>query len=225
MNGFILGEKSIQSQQFLSTGERIPTTFIKTEPCYIISINSPSKRGYGSVQLGFKQTKRMDTSVKGTLTKAGVTTPLRFLREFRINEKRDSAQFTEENGKQTVTLLDKKFIVGQVIKPSDMFAKGDLVLVSGTSKGKGFQGVVKRHGFKGGPKTHGQSDRQRAPGSIGMTTTPGRVFKGKRMAGRMGSERVTFKGLMVVEVAENGIRVKGLVPGSTGGLLEIRKQD
>jgi len=108
------------------------------------------------------------------------------------------------------------------VKPTMLFKKGDLVTVTGTSKGKGYQGVVKRHHFKGGPRTHGQSRGERAPGSIGMTTTPGRVFKGKRMAGRMGQDRVTVKNLMIIEVKEDGLLIKGLVPGYKTGLLEIR---
>ena len=96
-------------------------------------------------------------------------------------------------------------------------------MVTATSKGKGFQGVVKRHAFKGGSKTHGQSDRQRAPGSIGMSTTPGRVFKGKRMAGRMGNETITIKGLKVVETNETGLILKGLVPGAIGGLVRVKR--
>jgi len=103
------------------------------------------------------------------------------------------------------------------------FKQGDKISVSGTSKGKGFQGVVRRHHFAGGSKTHGQSDRLRAPGSIGQTTTPGRVLKGKRMAGRMGGKRTTVKGLFVVDVLDKGLLIKGLVPGAKNGLLEIRK--
>lgn len=224
MSGFILGEKSTQSQLFDQKGERIPTTFIKTSPCFIISIKSPDTHGYGSVQLGFKKVRQIKQSVKGLITKAGVKDPLRFLREFRLDKGQSKIQYLNEAGKQSIVIGEKKFAIGQEIKPPDMFAPGELVSVSGISKGKGFQGVVKRHGFKGGPKTHGQSDRLRAPGAIGMTTTPGRVFKGKRMAGRMGNERVTLQGLQVMEVTELGVRVKGLVPGATGALLEVRKK-
>ncbi len=124
-------------------------------------------------------------------------------------------------GKKGIIFGETKIFIGDSIKPTVVFKKGDLVKVSGTSKGKGFQGVVKRHHFAGGPKTHGQSDRERAPGSIGSTTTPGRVYKGKRMAGRMGGERVTVRNLEIVEVKDDGIVVKGLVPGAKKGLLEI----
>jgi large subunit ribosomal protein L3 len=113
--------------------------------------------------------------------------------------------------------------VGEKIAISDVFSVGDVVKVTGVSKGKGFAGVVKRHGFKGGPKTHGQSDRQRHPGSIGQTTTPGRVYKGKRMAGHMGVERVTVRNLKVVDIKDNVLIVKGLVPGAKEGLLKITK--
>nr|AKQ05550.1 50S ribosomal protein L3, large subunit ribosomal protein L3 [uncultured Microgenomates bacterium Rifle_16ft_4_minimus_24053] len=121
------------------------------------------------------------------------------------------------------TRVDVK--VGDVITLTDVFKKGDVITVTGTSKGKGFAGVVKRWRFAGGPKTHGQSDRQRAPGSIGQGTTPGRVYKGKHMAGRMGSDTVTIKNLIVVEVDKDGgkMAISGSIPGSIGGLLKIKK--
>lgn len=208
MPGFILGEKSEQSQTFTEEGIRIPTTFIKTSPCYLIDLKEPAKHGYCSMMLGFGQTKNIKKPNQGKLTKAGIKIPLRFFREFRLED-----------------MSGLKLTVGQEMKPALFFKKGDLVNVSGITKGKGFQGAVKRHHFKGGPRTHGQSDRERAPGSIGQTTTPGRVIKGKRMAGRMGGDRVTLKKLSVVEVKDDGILVKGLVPGAIGGLLEVRKKD
>ncbi len=115
--------------------------------------------------------------------------------------------------------------IGEKLTVSDFFNIGDKIKVSGISKGKGFAGVVKRHGFKGGPKTHGQSDRQRHPGSIGQTTTPGRVYKGKRMAGHMGREQVTVKNLAVFDIKpeENLLIVRGLIPGNKGGLVKITK--
>ena len=207
MSGFILGEKSEQSQTFDDNKDRIPTTFIKTSHCYLIEIKEPSKHGYFSVMLGFGQTKNIKKPNMGKIAKAGLKTPLRFLREFRVESKK----------------LNQKIKIGGEMKPTLFFKKGEYVDVSGTSKGKGFQGVVKRHRFAGGPRTHGQSDRERAPGSIGQTTTPGRVFKGKRMAGRMGGKRVTVKRLQIVEVKDDGLVVKGLVPGARGGLLEVIK--
>ncbi len=113
--------------------------------------------------------------------------------------------------------------VGTIIKATEVFKPGDIIDVIGVSKGKGYAGVVKRHHFKGGPRTHGQSDRERAPGSIGQTTTPGRVYKGKRMAGRMGHERVTIQNLMIVDVGQDQISIKGLVPGSINSLVMIKK--
>ncbi len=207
MSGFILGEKSEQSQIFDEKGERIPTTFIKTSPCYLVDVTEPTKHGYTSIMLGFGQGKNISKSTQGKFAKAGIKTPLRFLREFRIDEKGIDGYKTHK---------------GKELKASLFFKKGDFIDVSGISKGKGFQGVVKRHKFAGGPRTHGQSDRERAPGSIGQTTTPGRVFKGKRMAGRMGGERVTIKKLQIVEVKDDGLLVKGLIPGARGGLLEVR---
>lgn len=113
--------------------------------------------------------------------------------------------------------------VGTIIKATEVFKPGDIIDVIGVSKGKGYAGVVKRHHFKGGPRTHGQSDRERAPGSIGQTTTPGRVYKGKRMAGRMGHERVTIQNLRIVDVGQDQISIKGLVPGSINSLVMIKK--
>jgi len=218
MAAFILGSKSIQSQIFNDKGERVPTTFINTNSCWLTDVKTPSKHGYFSVKLGFGQIKNIKRPVQKELEKAGIKTPLRFLREFRLDEE---VKIVNENNKLGVQIGETKIFVGQEIKPTIFFKKGDKVTVSGISKGKGFQGAVKRHHFKGGPRTHGQSHGERAPGSIGMTTTPGRVFKGKRMAGRMGNDLVTVKGLEVIEVKEDGILIKGLVPGYKGGLLEI----
>lgn len=219
MSGFILGAKSEQSQVFNEKGERIPVTFIKTTPCYLVGLKRSSTDGYSSMKLGFGQTKNIQNPVKGELTKAGIKAPLRFLREFRMDKFQDVIKESENN---ELTVGELKLKPGTEIKPSIFFKKGDKVDVSGVSKGKGFQGVVKRHHFKGGPRTHGQSHSERAPGSIGQTTTPGRVYKGKRMAGRMGNDRVTLRNLEVIEVKEDGLLVKGLVPGARNGLLEVR---
>ncbi len=221
MVGFILGEKKDQFQLYNDTGERIPVTFVKTTPCYLIDIKTEDKHGYSSIILGFKQTKNIKKSIQGKITKAGIKTPLRFLKEFRLEKYSDSLKTFEEEGKKGIAFGETKLYVGQEINPPLFFKKGEKAIISGISKGKGFQGVVKRHGFSGGPRTHGQSDRERAPGSIGQTTTPGRVYKGKRMAGRMGGEKVTVKNLEIVEVKEDGIIVKGLIPGAKKGLLEI----
>ena len=229
MPSFILGKKSIQTQQFDKNGERIPTTFIDTSSCHLIDVIIPDKRGYFSVKLGFGQTKNIKKPVQKELEKAGIKTPLRFLREFRLDlpagrqeNIRDEVKLIEDGKKKGVQIGEVKIFSGDVINPNIFIKNGDLITVSGISKGKGFQGGVKRHHFKGRSHTHGASHDERAPGSIGMTTTPGRVFKGKRMAGRMGGERVTIKNLEVIEVKENGLVIKGLVPGAKGGLLEIR---
>lgn len=219
MPGFTLGEKTNSSQIFYEKGDRIPVTFIRTAQCYLVDIKRQDKHRYFAVKLGFGKTKNIKKTVMGVLTKAGIKTPLRFLREFRLDSK------LVDDKKKGVNIGDNKIQIGDEIKPPLFFKKGQFVNVSGISKGKGFQGVVKRHGFAGGPRTHGQSDRERAPGSIGQTTTPGRVFKGKRMAGRMGGGRTTIKNLEIVEVKEDGLILKGLVPGAKGGLLEIRKLD
>ena len=219
---FVLGKKSASSQQFDKNGDRIPTTFIDTSSCHLISVVTPDKRGYFSVKLGFGQTKNIKKPVKGELEKAGIKTPLRFLREFRLEDYKDKVKLIEEGNKKGLQIGEVKIFSGDVINPTLLIKRGDLITVSGISKGKGFQGGVKRHGFKGRSHTHGASRDERAPGSIGMTTTPGRVFKGKRMAGRMGGDRVTIKNIEVIEVKENGILIKGLVAGAKGGLLEIR---
>ena len=141
------------------------------------------------------------------MKKAGLDKKPRFLREIRVGDVGELK-------------------LGAEIKVGDVFAPGDPVRVTGTSKGKGFAGVVKRHHFAGGPRTHGQSDRERAPGSIGQTTTPGRVYRGKRMAGRMGTDTVTVRGLKVIAVdpENNTVTIKGLVPGGRKGLLLVQKE-
>ena len=202
----LIGTKVDQTQGFLEDGRRVPMTAIKLASNVVSQIKKKDVDGYWAVQLGFSTTKRASKAIKGHATKAGIkenNTP-RFFREIRVEEGFDLP-------------------LSQEIDPSEVFKAGDMVNVTGTSKGKGYAGVVKRHGFHGGPRTHGQSDRERAPGSIGQTTTPGRVYKGKRMAGRMGNAKATIKNLTVLEV-ENGIMyVSGLVPGVKGKLVVIKK--
>ena len=221
MAGFILGEKSDTTQLFNDEGERVPATFIKTAPCFLIDVMLPGKRQYFAVKLGFGKARNIKKPAKEELAKAGIKTPLRFFREFRLEKYGTDVGTVDENNKRGLTLGEIKILQGEEVKPSSVFKVGEMVTIAGKSKGKGFQGGVKRHGFSGGPKTHGQSDRLRAPGSIGQTTTPGRVLKGKRMAGRMGGERITVKNLKVIEVRDDGIYLKGLVPGARGGLIEI----
>ena len=190
-------------------GTRVPVTVVKAGPCLVTQVKHQEKDGYWAVQLGFgeKRTKHITKPMKGHLKGAaqGKTAP-RFLREVRFKD-------------------EPEFKVGDVVKVSSVLKPGDVIAVTGTSKGKGFAGVVKRWGFAGGPRTHGQSDRLRAPGSIGQGTDPGRVRKGKKMAGRMGNERVTIKNLQVVSVDEEAgeVMVSGPVPGKKGDLLMVVK--
>ncbi|MBI3964553.1 MAG: 50S ribosomal protein L3 [Chloroflexi bacterium] len=198
----ILGRKIGMTQVFRPDGTVTPVTVIEAGPCTVTQIRTQERDGYQAVQLGFGEKKRLGKSIRGQLKNL----PLhRYLREFRAQEQGDVA-------------------IGQTVDDS-IFEPGEMVDVTGTSKGKGFAGVVKRHGFAGGPKTHGQSDRWRAPGSVGSTTTPGRVFKGLRMAGHMGAERVTVQSLEVIraEPERNLLLVVGSVPGARNSLLLIRK--
>lgn len=210
----LLGIKINQSQSFTQTGKRIPVTSVHAGPCLVINIKTQDKDGYNAIQLGMGQ-RRVITVTKpeiGNLKKAGLDkNPPRFLKEVIVSE--------------LVNLNDLK--PGSEITVAEVFTAGDMVQVTGISKGKGFQGVVKRHHFRGGPRTHGQSDRERAPGAIGSTTTPGRVYKGKRMAGRMGNDQVTVKNLKVVAVdsVRNILTISGLVPGGRNSLLVIKKVD
>lgn len=201
----MLGIKQTQTQTFTPEGVRIPVTSIQAGPCWVTQIITGNN--YQSLQVAFSSAKHITKAIEGKMKKAGLEIKPRFLREIRVES------------------VPADMTIGKEIKVADVFAVGDKIHVTGTSKGKGFAGVVKRHHFKGGPRTHGQSDRERAPGSIGMTTTPGRVYRGKRMAGRMGSERVTVKGLEVVGVdnEKNLLIVKGLIPGGKGGLVYIKK--
>jgi len=221
MDRFIIGVKKTQSQQFNEKGLRISTTQIVTSPVTLVGIKTKESDGYYALVLGLGTAKKIAKSVEGTLKKAGITTKPAHLVEFPFDP--TDLVVAENDGKKTVKIGDTTFALGDTIKPATMFALNDKVMVTATSKGKGFQGVVRRHHFKGGSKTHGQSDRQRAPGAIGMTTTPGRVFRGKRMAGRMGNDTVTVKGLRVVSLTDSELVVSGTVPGAVGGIVRIRK--
>ena len=221
MDMFILGIKKSQSQRFDETSSRVAVTTIETLPNYLLDIKLSAKNGYSAVVIGYGEGKNIPKPVLGLLKKAKVEKKLKYVQEFRFDPA--TLPITEKEGKKCITFGDVVVEVGQELKPNQLFALSDSIVVTATSKGKGFQGVVKRHAFKGGLKTHGQSDRQRAPGAIGSTTTPGRVYKGKRMAGRMGNETVTIKGLSVMEVTETGLVLKGLVPGAIGGLVRVRR--
>lgn len=213
----LLAIKGDNEQMFNEQGDRIVVTELQTSPCFVVSIKSPDVDGYTSMQIGFGNTKNPKKSLSGLFKNAGIKTPLRFLREFRF----DHGEVAKESKKTTLTVNGHTFTVGEELKAEDIFALGDMVTVTGVSKGKGFQGVVRRHNFKGGPATHGQSDRERAPGSIGQSATPGRVFKGKRMAGRMGSDTITVKNLTVIEAGNGLLKISGLVPGAKGTLIKI----
>jgi len=206
----ILGKKVGMTQLFDDRGEVVPVTVIEAGPCYVTQVKTPERDGYSAIQLGFEEVKpkRLTRPQLKHLAKNHLP-PLRYLREIRTK----NLDEYKEGQKLTVSI----------------FRVGERVDVTGTSKGKGFAGPVKRYGFRGGPKTHGQSDRHRAPGSIGSGTTPGRILKGLRMAGRMGNEQVTQSNLEVVMVdpERNLLVVKGSVPGPENGLLiikEARKQ-
>ena len=199
----LIGKKVGMTQLFDDAGKSIPVTVIEAGPCYVTQVRTVDQDGYKAVQLGFEETKpqRLSGGEIGHLKKNELPA-LRFLREFRTDEELEEGQ--------TLTV--------------EVFEEGELVDVIGKSKGRGFAGVVKRYGFSGGPKTHGQSDRHRAPGSIGAGSTPGRVFKGKRMPGRMGNDTVTSQNLLIsrIDPENNIIAVRGSVPGPKNGLVIIK---
>jgi len=198
----IIGKKIGMTRIILENGEMVGITAIEAGPCFVTQIKDLGKDGYEAVQLGFGRAKRLNASQKGHLKDIS---EVRHLHEFR------------DVDVSSVKRGDKVDV--------DFLNSGDFVSVSGLSKGRGFAGVVKRYHFAGGPKTHGQTDRHRAPGSIGATTSPGRVLKGKRMPGRMGGKKVTVRNIRVVKVdADRGLLlVEGSAPGARNGLLIIKK--
>jgi large subunit ribosomal protein L3 len=198
----IIGRKLGMTQAFMENGKVVALTAIEAGPCTVTQVKTSAKEGYDAAQLGFGVVKKLNSPQRGHLK--GLE-QFKYLREFRVDD-------------------TKAIEVGQKVDAS-LFKSGDLINITGISKGKGFAGVVKRHHFAGGPKTHGQSDRHRAPGAIGSTTSPGRVLKGLRMAGHMGNARVTAQGLTVFEAdaARNLLLVRGAVPGAKNGLLLIEK--
>lgn len=200
----LLGRKLGTVQVFDEKGRLRGTTAVEVGPCYVTDLRTPDKNGYSAVQIGFQDDRKLNKPEAGHLKAAG-NLKLRHLAEFKTD------------GSDSYSLGD---LVG-----AELFAVGQKVDVTGTSKGRGFQGGVRRHNFHGGPKTHGQSDRHRAPGSIGSGTTPGRVFKGTRMAGHMGNVQVTVRNLEVVALnEEKGVLfVAGSVPGPQGGLIRVRR--
>jgi large subunit ribosomal protein L3 len=198
----IIGRKLGMTQIYRDNGRIEAVTAIEAGPCAITQIKTAAKEGYEALQMGFEESKRINSPEKGHLK---ATAPYRYLREFRVE-----------------SVADTK--VGDKIDVN-VFKQGDEVDVTGISKGKGFAGVVKRHHFKGGPHTHGQTDRERHPGAVGSTTTPGHLKKGLRMAGHMGSEQVTVQKLEILKIdpARNLLLVKGAIPGSNNGLVLVKK--
>ena len=207
MSGLI-GKKIGMTRIFDETGQRIAVTIIEAGPCFVTDIKTKEKHGYDAVQLGFDEKREKVTSqpLKGHFKRAK-TKLLKVLREFEQPE------------------LETPLKLGDEVKV-DIFSDGDMIDVTGISKGKGFAGTIKRHRFSRGPKTHGQSDRHRAPGSIGQSSYPSRVLKGIRMAGRMGGKTKTIKSLQVVKVdsENNYLLVKGAVPGHIKNYVFITKQ-
>src|SRR5260221_7343082 len=203
----LIGQKIDQTQTFLENGQRIPVTEVKVADNVVVQVKTDVNDKYIAVQLGVGAKKKPIKSLAGHSKKAGLENVPTLIREV--------AWTGDEE-------LPKS---GDVMTVDSVFKPGDTVTVTGTSKGKGFAGVVRRYNFRGGPKTHGQSDRHRAPGSIGQTTTPGRVYKGKRMGGRMGSDTVTVRNLTVVDVdSENKkLFVAGLIPGHKSGWVFITR--
>jgi large subunit ribosomal protein L3 len=203
----LLGKKIGMTSVFSADGKNIPCTVVEAGPCVVTQVKTLATDGYDAIQVGFQEKKEKHTTKAemGHFQKAGVT-PQRHLVEFK--------GFGDE------------FKAGDVITPEKMFEADDFVDVIGTSKGKGFQGVVKRHGFSGvGEATHGQHNRLRAPGSLGASSWPSRVFKGKRMAGHMGCDRVTVQNLQIIKVIpeHNLVLIKGSVPGAKGSIVIIEK--
>jgi large subunit ribosomal protein L3 len=198
----LLGRKLGMTQVFDENGEIHAVTVIEAGPVVVTQVKTASKEGYDAVQVGYGQRKKLNKPERGHVQKLG---NFRLLREFKV-------------------VGDGEYSVGDKVGV-ELFEEGDLVDVTGVSRGRGFAGGVRRWSFRGGPKTHGQSDRHRAPGSIGSGTTPGRVYKGQKMAGHMGSEQVTTKHLKVIskDEARGLLMVAGAVPGATNGTVRVRR--
>lgn len=200
----ILGRKLGMTRVYDKNGHAIPVTVIEAGPCTVLQKKTVAKEGYDAVQLGFLKRKasRLTRAEAGHCKRAGSETGFYHVREFRMQP-------------------DEAIEVGQELTLASMFQIGDMVAVTGQSKGRGFQGVIRRHGFAGGRKTHG-SNFHRAPGSIGCSAWPSRVLKGKKLPGRMGNARVTTKNLEIVDIRDNHVLlVRGAVPGAKNGLLNI----
>ena len=203
----ILGEKLGMTQIFDDQARAIPVTVIKAGPCHVVQIKSIDTDGYSAIQIAFGEIrpKLVNEPIKGHYAKAGVE-PARHLVEIRVDE-------------------PNQYKVGQEIKIADVLSQGGLADVTGVSKGKGFQGVMKRHGFAGLGAAHGAHKKHRAPGSIGACATPARVFKGKKMPGRMGNDQVTTLNLQIVgiDTERDLLLLRGAVPGANGSLILVRE--
>ena len=204
----ILGKKIGMSQVFAEDGKLIPVTIVEAGPCKVVQVKTTETDGYNAAQLGFEEKPE------------------------RLLIKPEKGHFEKNKTGYYRTLVEIRDADADLMKSGyevtvEKFNKGDLLKVTGTTKGKGFQGVMKRHGFAGGQKTHGQKDRLRAPGSIGQSSDPSRVIKGMRMPGRAGGNRKTISNLEVVkiDVDNNLLYIKGAVPGARNGILTIRKQE
>ena len=201
----LLGQKIGMKQVFDKKGKIMPVTILKIPENVVVQLKTKERDGYEAVQLGAGEKKRLNRPIAGHLKKAGVSRPLRLLTEVRGDDLGGIS-------------------LGRVFRVEEVFAEGNLVKATGTSKGRGFAGVIKRWGFATQPKTHGQSDRERAPGSIGAQT-PGRVFKGKKMLGHFGSQKSSVKNLLLVRLdpEKQEIWVKGAVPGPQKGFVVLTK--
>ncbi|TES91908.1 MAG: 50S ribosomal protein L3 [Candidatus Cloacimonadota bacterium] len=200
----LIGKKKEMTQIFAEDGIVFPVTIIEIAPCVVLQVRTAKRDGYSAVQLGVGKKKKIPLPLKGHIKKAKLET-VKSIFEFRISD-------------------PENYRVGQKMNV-DIFSEGELIDVSGVSKGKGFQGVVKRHGYSGGPKTHG-STSHRVPGSIGASATPARVVKGKKLPGRMGGNRVTVKNLKIVKIEKdnNQLAIKGAIPGSRNSIVLLRKK-
>jgi large subunit ribosomal protein L3 len=203
----ILGEKLGMTQIFDAQSRAVPVTVIKAGPCHVVQVKEPDADGYSAIQIAFGdiKAKQVNKPTQGHYAKAGVD-PARYLVEVRVDD-------------------PSAYQVGQKIVVSDVLEEGKLADVTGLSKGKGFQGVMRRHNFSGQGAAHGNHKKHRAPGSIGACATPSRVFKGMRMAGRMGGDQVTTLNLLIVGVdtERNLLMLRGAVPGANGSMVLIRE--
>lgn len=200
----LIGIKIGQSQGFLEDGTRVPLSLVRLDKAVVTQVKTSEKNGYSSVQIGLGEKKKVTKSLQGHFKKANLKSTPRTLKEIRLEK-------------------DSTLELGAEIVSEEILAPGDIIKVTGISKGKGYAGVVKRYNFRGGPKTHGQSDRHRAPGSSGQSTTPGRVYRGKRMSGRMGNDTVSIKNLQVIDLENGVLSIIGLIPGPRGAVVTVLK--